>query len=153
MTDEKLIEAEVFKIESTHHFHGETCLCGFSSARSRSRTEHITGLVRAVFEKAHTPTDDEREALARIVRRVIDSAYTFEGDLDPSVDEILIRELLTAGFRRTVQGEPTDAQVEAAAVGYNTFPEEWERMSARGQHKSRMRAALRAAAAVREEGR
>lgn len=61
MTDEKLIEAEVFKIESTHHFHGETCLCGFSSARSRSRTEHITGLVRAVFEKAHVPTDVAEE--------------------------------------------------------------------------------------------
>lgn len=52
-------------------------------------------------------------ALARIVRPVIDSAYTFEGDLDPSVDEILIRELLTAGFRRTVQGEPTQEERDA----------------------------------------
>lgn len=55
---EELIDAEVFKIESTHHFHGDTCLCGFTSPRSRSRTEHITGLMRAVFEQAHTPTDD-----------------------------------------------------------------------------------------------
>ena len=28
-------------VASTHHFHGDECLCGFKSARSRSRTEHI----------------------------------------------------------------------------------------------------------------
>lgn len=61
----------------------------------------------AVFEGAYTPTDDEQEALAQVVRRVIDAAYTFEGELDPAVDQILVRELVAAGFHRTVQGEPT----------------------------------------------
>lgn len=30
-----------------HRSEGSQCLCGFASARSRSRTERITGLVRA----------------------------------------------------------------------------------------------------------
>src|SRR5690606_39232458 len=32
---------ELFMVASTHHFHGDECLCGFKSARSRDRTEHI----------------------------------------------------------------------------------------------------------------
>lgn len=32
---------ELFVVASTHHFHGDECLCGFKSARSRDRTEHI----------------------------------------------------------------------------------------------------------------
>lgn len=38
----KLAEAK-HSVDSIHQIHGDTCLCGFSSARSRSRTEHITG--------------------------------------------------------------------------------------------------------------
>ena len=41
------LEVILYDIEQKHHLHGHECLCGFTSARSRSRTEHITGLVRA----------------------------------------------------------------------------------------------------------
>lgn len=41
------IEAAQFAVESAHHFHQTTCLCGFRSNRSRSRTEHITGALAA----------------------------------------------------------------------------------------------------------
>lgn len=40
------LEASLFEIEQVHHIHGHSCLCGFTSARSRSRTEHITGFIR-----------------------------------------------------------------------------------------------------------
>ena len=41
--DEAKLAAAMYQVESVHHFHGADCLCGFSSHRSRSRTEHITG--------------------------------------------------------------------------------------------------------------
>lgn len=37
-------DAALWKLNSTHHFHGGGCLCGFASAVSRVRTEHLTGL-------------------------------------------------------------------------------------------------------------
>lgn len=43
------LERAMFDVESKHHFHNVTCLCGFSSRRSRSRTEHITAEVRAAL--------------------------------------------------------------------------------------------------------
>lgn len=36
----------IYAVESRHHFHGDVCLCGFSSSASRLRTAHI---VRAVI--------------------------------------------------------------------------------------------------------
>ena len=33
-----------FEIDNVHQIHGDTCLCGFKSSRSRSRTEHLTAL-------------------------------------------------------------------------------------------------------------
>lgn len=42
-------ETACFAAESRHHFHGQACLCGFESARSRSRTEHITSEVRRLL--------------------------------------------------------------------------------------------------------
>lgn len=133
-----------------------TCWAIFEQARGRHMaTTQTVNIDRAEWERlkaveqAHTPTSDERAVMDDMADLIRDQVY------DPwnNTPEAIAEALTAAGFRRTVQGEPTDAQVEAAAVGYNTFPEEWERMSARGQHKSRMRAALRAAAAVREEGR
>ena len=42
------IETAQFKVESTHHFHGTKCLCGFNSnGRARSATEHITQTLNA----------------------------------------------------------------------------------------------------------
>ena len=81
----------------------------------------------AVFEEAHTPKvierHDEREPLA-----TWDVDGMIEGlrsAADSPKDQVAITrqrlleaaeaiETLTAGFRRTVQGEPTDAQVLAA---------------------------------------
>ena len=36
------IETRQWTVESTHHVHGVTCICGFRSPVSRQRTEHIT---------------------------------------------------------------------------------------------------------------
>ena len=48
------LERAMFKVESVHHFGfgegGIKCLCGFESARNRSRTEHITQAVRDLLE-------------------------------------------------------------------------------------------------------
>ena len=48
------LERAMFKVESVHHFGfgegGIKCLCGFESARNRSRTEHITQVVRDLVE-------------------------------------------------------------------------------------------------------
>ena len=48
------LERAMFKVESVHHFGfgegGIKCLCGFESARKRSRTEHITQAVRDLVE-------------------------------------------------------------------------------------------------------
>jgi hypothetical protein len=35
------IDSAVFNVASIHHIHGTACLCGYTSARARSRTEHI----------------------------------------------------------------------------------------------------------------
>lgn len=43
------LDAALFDIDQKHQIHGHECLCGFASARSRSRTEHITGLVRSAM--------------------------------------------------------------------------------------------------------
>lgn len=49
MTDDAL-ERAFFDVESKHHFHRETCTCGFNSDRSRSRTEHITEQIRLALD-------------------------------------------------------------------------------------------------------
>lgn len=66
-------------------------------------------------EQAHTPTDDEREAPASTseVAAIIDRAMRPWG-LSNIGTHTAARALVAAGFRRTVQGEPTDAQVLAA---------------------------------------
>lgn len=46
------VESALYAVESAHHFHGDTCLCGFRSARARSRTEHITGVVRTALAES-----------------------------------------------------------------------------------------------------
>lgn len=53
----------------------------------------------AVFEKALTPTDDEREALSQIIKDV--SANT-PGDLIPQFRrDLIVSKILAAGFRRS----------------------------------------------------
>ena len=54
----------VFEVESSHHIHGTSCLCGFQSRTARERTEHITR--RALTAFAHDPksADDLRDTPA-----------------------------------------------------------------------------------------
>ena len=42
--DREQIDRIQFEIDNVHQIHGDTCLCGFTSSRSRSRTEHLTAL-------------------------------------------------------------------------------------------------------------
>lgn len=62
----------------------------------------------AVFEQAHTPTGDEREALARLMCEKEDSGTYSEDEGTCSWHFELADAVLDAGFRRPVQGEPTD---------------------------------------------
>lgn len=59
-------------------------------------------LTQRWFEQAHAPTSDEREALANLIDDELQSQRIF--DLRDIASAIL-----AAGFRRAVQGEPTDA--------------------------------------------
>lgn len=43
------------EVDSVHQIHGADCLCGYSSARSRSRTEHITEAMLAALDGAPEP--------------------------------------------------------------------------------------------------
>ena len=54
----------VLEVESSHHIHGTSCLCGFQSLTARERTEHITR--RALNAFAHDPksADDLRDTPA-----------------------------------------------------------------------------------------
>jgi hypothetical protein len=78
----------------------------------KERTLRLRGMAAAlaVFEKAHTPTDDEREALVSIlyVNPWSQTKYSLGH---------IAEKILTAGFRCTVpQGEPSDAQVAVDAA-------------------------------------
>ena len=56
-TDALTSNAELFKVASTHHFQGIECLCGFKSARSRDRTEHIMLHTLAVAQPVVTSVE------------------------------------------------------------------------------------------------
>lgn len=115
----------------------------------------------AVFEQAHAPTSDQREAL----RDAFDEMHRItEGGCDTRGEDVADM-VITLGFRRTVQGEPTDAQVLAALnAHYRVRLAQFEAMpgdpEVQGDAHSleeyssksidRMRAALRAAAKVQE---
>ena len=43
---------EAWRIESGHHFHGTTCICGYASHRARDRTEHLTRPLTDAIEAA-----------------------------------------------------------------------------------------------------
>lgn len=79
-----------------------------------------------------TPTDDEREALARAIY----SKIAFRGGDDEHYEAMrgsMYHEaadaVIALGFHRTVQGEPSDAQIEAACLAYaadEMTRDEWE---------------------------
>lgn len=83
-------------------------------------------------EKAHAPTDDEREALARITSETGDPQ-----------DTTLADEILAAGFRRSEpQGEPSDAPMPS--------DEELTEIESRVYDQYRDKIAGMAAALIRE---
>lgn len=67
----------------------------------------------AVFEKAHTPTEDEREALLRAIEGV---TYGM-GRLVGAPAAKLANAILAAGFRRTAVPEPTPLSRVKGALG------------------------------------
>lgn len=91
--NEKLIEEAARRYPDNRHT-GTTPLYA-----QMKREAFIDG---AVFEKAHTTTDDEREALERLPLTSFDYA-----DIDPSVRE-LADAILAAGPRRSGVSEPSE---------------------------------------------
>ena len=100
---EKLIdEARAFSSQS---------FLGMSTARSLDRAIVLIRDLVAVFEKAHTPTDDEREAAldSERLRQIAEWLRMDLGQVETARRVELIADRhdhLAAGFRRTVQGEP-----------------------------------------------
>lgn len=145
-----------------------------SSPETRAIWEPRIRAALAVFEQARTPkvierhdlvmpicedtpTDDEREALALLLAKLREARHP-EG-LDAWSSDGIAHAILAAGFRRTVQGEPTDAQVSQAkdAVSriaglrmlrrYTSFTDGWWS----DLYSGIARAALRADAATGDE--
>ena len=90
----------------------------------------------AVFEKAQTPTDEEREAHRRVIELWF-ANWRSIGNVSPALEvaidslEGMVDEALAAGFRRPAQGEPTEAQIEVIADSIESFFEEHVHMARR----------------------
>ena len=65
--DREQIDRIQFEIDNVHQIHGDTCLCGFTSSRSRSRTEHLTALFAdAVLSALALEPETDQELQDRI---------------------------------------------------------------------------------------
>jgi len=172
---------------------------GWERATGAEQAEHLTlaSAALAVFEKAHPPTDGEREALSEFLFTVYDHGTNpnalREADailaflasrrsvtMKPSAEDIRLASLAAVrkGARSDAeavrnyreaerviraaiphlrgipepQGEPSDAQVEAAISAHRDYPGDYIDRSSTDWNRDRMRAALRAASAVTEQG-
>ncbi|WMI33002.1 hypothetical protein SEA_PEGGYLEG03_61 [Arthrobacter phage PeggyLeg03] len=56
-TSNPQLDAELFKVESIHHIHGQQCLCGFQSAVSRDRTKHLMEVTIAALNVKELQAD------------------------------------------------------------------------------------------------
>lgn len=75
--DREQIDRIQFEIDNVHQIHGDTCLCGFTSSRSRSRTEHLT----ALFAEAVLALEPEaREEAGPALRIDDDGAHIYWAD-------------------------------------------------------------------------
>ena len=120
--DREQIARIQFEIDNVHQIHGETCLCGFKSSRSRSRTEHLT----ALFADAVLALEPEaREDAGPALRIDDDGAHIYWSDpvegcwvafrrVDCVGEEELPERRLPAPEAREI----TDAEV---AVAYSAF--------------------------------
>lgn len=90
-------------------------------------TMKIVDAVEAVFEQAHTPTDDERSDLANVIRR---DFFAVDG-LPDDEDYAIADAVLAAGFRRTAVQEPSRQIRECVVCGekvtMSNATEEWEK--------------------------
>lgn len=106
---------------------------GADNAKESGSVEGIRAAL-AVFEKAHTPTDDEREALTYLITAFRFRERGLRGtamEPDLAVSRPLAEFLLAEGFRRTEIPEPS-------AGGYAEF-EGWEQEMFRHQPVLSMR--------------
>ncbi len=171
-----------------------SAMADFDSASGGEATMfQLAEVAQAVFEQAHTPTDDEREAagalaeydrsqpsdyerayaepLADALRALLRHATALrrpvqgeptpvrfvarQGGKTQAVIESMLAQANESGIRVEVvypQGEPTDAQVLAALNSF--YQHEWTGHMSDWSTPNRqaMRRALRAAAAVTEQG-
>lgn len=116
MTDERLIEEAAKAIWIARHADGdlkwgevawsELTTPDDWSEEALEAVEQARAAL-AVFEAAHAPTDDEREALDRIIEPYFDRAVDYDdGSRD---DEGLRDDILAAGFRRSEVSRPADS--------------------------------------------
>lgn len=128
------------------------CECG------HPRVEHddgvgecyLSGCKCRTFEKAQTATDDEPVAYAIYGRATGNLKYVQVMDEHEVEEQSEFYDVVPL-FRRTVQGEPTDAEAWAAARAVAAMRKQETGVPA-WFNVEHARAALRAAATVREEG-
>lgn len=101
---EQLIEAAakaLFADKSTDRLNSRT------APETWALCEQFAHVAFAVFEKAHTPSDDEREAMLNAAEaEAQDLLRAGQGRTGREVSAGRTIRRLVAGFRRTVQGEP-----------------------------------------------
>lgn len=126
------------------------CLNGDGEAcpEARQIADAIAGFRRA-------PAEHDVEYVREGVCLLCGDGVLNSGEhLDPERHAEWVAKVTSAPAEPAVQAEPTDAQVEAAAMAWSSgspTPNNWENMTSRlqGITKDRMRAALRAAFATR----
>ena len=121
--------------------HRDGVVTGEVEDASEAGARFVAYLRAHVFEQAHTPTDDEREAL---IVRLLD----LRTDMRHNADEVATLDMAIEAIRRTVQGEPTDAQVQAGLDAYFQCDFYADYPNSVPHHEPSMRRALRAAAAT-----
>lgn len=105
------IEAAFAVFEEAHTQTGER----LRQARTEAATQHLRA-DKAEAQVRTAPTDDEREAIQEFEREIPD-AYVMDSYDGPCIilTERSAKTALSA-LRRTVQGEPTDAEVNEIAL-------------------------------------
>ena len=67
--DREQIDRIQFEIDNVHQIHGDACLCGFKSSRSRSRTEHLTALFADAVLALEPETDQELQDRIEVLEK------------------------------------------------------------------------------------
>lgn len=67
--DREQIDRIQSEIDNVHQIHGDTCLCGFKSSRSRSRTEHLTALFAEAVLALEPETDQELQDRIEVLEK------------------------------------------------------------------------------------